>query len=50
MPRFVAQTCLILGNTLSDYELSYCMLIPGRGYGTFDRFVNGALLCFSYDL
>lgn len=41
IPEFVAQTCLLLNDTLSSTEASHCAQITLRTYGTFDKDING---------
>ncbi|KAL0951141.1 hypothetical protein HGRIS_007876 [Hohenbuehelia grisea] len=41
IPGLCAQTCLLLGDTLTEHQLNKCTQITGRAYGTFDHNING---------
>lgn len=41
MPGLIGQTCLLVEETLSPFQLSKCISITTRAYGTFDRFIQG---------
>lgn len=41
IPRFAAQTCLVLGTSITPEEHAFCGMITKRSYGMIDKEING---------